>query len=227
MTADTKLAALSFTGGKDCCLAYHRAVEQGFKVAVVVTFGPRDQRFRAHPLPLIQQQAKAMGLPHVVCTIDGPDYLQNYRVAIEKLKEEHGIHALITGDILPVCSNFMERACEGIVSLERPLWGAPRPELLEEIFASFDVMVTCLNKRKLPSVPDLKPAVGQRLSMSWLEQYCDKDKADLAGEYGEFHTMVLDAPLFTQGKVDITDAIPEEEGNFVFYKVNACQLVPK
>ncbi|ORX46473.1 adenine nucleotide alpha hydrolases-like protein [Hesseltinella vesiculosa] len=226
MTVSPSVAALSFTGGKDCCLAYHRVMEQGCKVAVLVTFAPKDQRFKAHPLPVVQQQAKAMGLPHLICTIEGPNYLQSYRDALAQLKNDYGIDTLVTGDILQVCSDFMERACADIVALVRPLWQQPREQLLTEILDNFDVLVTCINRQKLPSVTD-DMAVGQRLSKAWLHQFCEKDKADQAGEYGEFHTMVLDAPLFTHGRIHITNAQPQKEDHFLFYNVESCRLEPK
>lgn len=90
--------AVSFTGGKDCCLALHRVIDEGFKVAVLVTFAPPDKPFRAHPIAIIKQQAQALGIPHIICTITGPNYLQSYRDKLLELKEEYDIEALVTGN---------------------------------------------------------------------------------------------------------------------------------
>lgn len=94
---DSPSVAVSFTGGKDCCLALHRVVDEGFHVAVLVTFAPPDKPFRAHPMSIIKQQAQALGISHVICTIEGPHYLESYREKLEELKKVYGIEALVTG----------------------------------------------------------------------------------------------------------------------------------
>ncbi|ORZ09149.1 hypothetical protein BCR42DRAFT_495032 [Absidia repens] len=220
--------AVSFTGGKDCCLALHRVIDEGFKVAVLVTFAPPDKPFRAHPMAIIKQQAQALGIPHIVCTINGPNYLQSYRDKLLELKEQYDIEALVTGDILQVCSDFMERACEEIVLLIRPLWQLSRKGILEDIWERpFSVMVTCINRRKLPSSDkEADSGVGDLLSPEWLKKHAEKDGADLAGEYGEFHTMVLDSPLFVNGKLKVC-GYQKEEDDYLFYHTNSVELVQK
>ena len=47
----------------------------------------------------IWMQAEAMRVPHIVMEIPAePSYLEGYRSAIARLKEEHGIQALATGE---------------------------------------------------------------------------------------------------------------------------------
>ena len=119
------LAAVSFTGGKDCVLALHAvqaatrpagfctAPPKDLDVILLVTFAPSaNADFKAHPMAVIQAQAAALGLPHVVCMVDAP-YLESDQHNIRRLRELHGIDALVTGDILDVCSGFMSRATLG------------------------------------------------------------------------------------------------------------------
>lgn len=42
----------------------------------------KKKTFLAHPLRVIKLQARALGLPHVVCPIEGPDYLGSYQVYV-------------------------------------------------------------------------------------------------------------------------------------------------
>ena len=40
------------------------------------------------------------------------------------------------GDILDVCSDFMGRATDGIMPLQRPRWGMPRRQLLDLLWGN-------------------------------------------------------------------------------------------
>lgn len=57
-------------------------------------------------------QCRALSLPHVLCHVEAP-YQESYQENIKQLRQDHGIDALVTGDILDVCSGFMSRAVEG------------------------------------------------------------------------------------------------------------------
>lgn len=230
-----KIAAISYTGGKDCTLALHRVKEQGVQVAVLVTFSPPStdlNSFKAHSMEIIKQQAKALDLPHTVCIIDGPDYLASYQKQIKSLSEKYNIDALVTGDILPVCSNFMERAVEGTgVDLVRPLWQQDQPGLLREMWdRQFDIIVTCINQLKvrasvLNKVKDVYD-VGKPLSQKGLDAVAANNvNISPTGEFGELHTMVLDCPLYTSKIVIKSEKMIESP--YVYLKINSVNLETK
>lgn len=229
-------AAISYTGGKDCTLALHRVIEQGIKVKVLVTFSPpsTDPRsFKAHSFDIIEKQAEALGLEHTICIIDGPDYLASYQGEIKKLAETYGVTKLVTGDILPVCSNFMERAVQGTgVELVRPLWEQPQQDLLNEMWErQFDILVTCVNLDKIPKsildkVQDVY-GVGKPLTQAGLDAVIREDKSiSPTGEAGELHTMVVGCPLYKQVKINVESEILQEDV-FLFLKIKGVQLVDK
>lgn len=60
-----KRAILSFTGGKDCHLAFYEA-KTSYNVCLLVTFVPSTgfEGFKAHPIKMIEKQAEALGIPH-------------------------------------------------------------------------------------------------------------------------------------------------------------------
>lgn len=249
-------AALCFTGGKDCTLALHRAVRsEEFDICLLVTFAPANmQKFKAHPMSVVEMQTQSIGIPHKVCLVDGPDFLGSYRTHITSLREEYGIEALVTGellgfylmlhvlqthvekilgDILDVCHSFMPRAVETTgVELVRPLWEAPRSEILEDIWTQqFDVLISCLNTTKFDSSLDIESFVGKKLTRELLEKVREHNvnsglEVDLAGEYGEFHTMVLDAPLF-KSKLDATDGQIVRDGDFAYWSFSKTGMAAK
>lgn len=52
-------------------------------------------------------------------------------------------------------------------------------------------------------------------------------EVDLAGEYGEFHTMMMDAPAFRHGRVEVVRGRVVEEDDFAFYEFEEVRLVEK
>src|ERR1700731_1758182 len=116
----------------------------------------------------------------------------------------------------------MPRAVETTgVELVRPLWELPRSEILEDIWAhQFDVVISCLNTAKFDGDVDVESFVGQKLTRDLLQKVkehnikCGRD-VDLAGEFGEFQPMVLDAPLF-KNKIDLADSQIIRDGDFAY-----------
>lgn len=60
-------AIISWTGGKDSCLALYHACQRGLKVVGLVTFVPVVGDFLAHPLEYIEFQARNLKLPFLKC----------------------------------------------------------------------------------------------------------------------------------------------------------------
>ncbi|KAI8377208.1 hypothetical protein EDC96DRAFT_255512 [Choanephora cucurbitarum] len=232
-------AAVSFTGGKDCTLALHKVRSQNIQVAVLVTFSPPStdpKSFKAHSLEIIQQQARALGIEHTVCIIDGPDYLTSYQTQIRLLADRYGINTLVTGDILPVCSDFMERAVQDTgVALMRPLWKQSQSLLLKEMWESnFQMLITCTNSTKISA--DILARVehvfevGKLLTKEGIDaikhQMDSTSSFSPTGEYGELHTMVLDCPLYKSKRLEI-DHEKLLEGDFIYLKINQVRLISK
>lgn len=168
--------AVSFTGGKDCVLAMHLfGADKQFSVAaadtvhqrrvpwtaadteaaraamsLLVTFAPPDANFKAHPLPIIRLQAKALGLPHMVCVIDPHHAADSYKQQIQQLHQQQGITQLVTGDILDIAGGFMQKAVHGTgVDLVMPLWQQPRQLILGSLLdLSIQAVISCVDTAK-------------------------------------------------------------------------------
>ena len=190
-------AAVLWTGGKDSCQALHEVLRSGVRVARLVTFAPPGAKFLAHPLAIMARQAEAMGLEHHVIQIGQP-YRESYRAAIAELRGPQGIGALVTGDIAEVggMPNWIEECCRGLgVEVLRPLWGRGREELLEAFLsAGFRAVLSCVKRPWFTE--DWLGAALDRTCVERLRQCAEETGLDLCGENGEYHTMVLDGPLF-------------------------------
>ena len=185
-------SAVLWTGGKDSALALHRSA--GLGVTELVTFVPPEAHFQAHDLELMAWQARAVGLPHRRVVVGFP-YQPGYERALAELRAS-GIERVITGDIAPVDGqpNFIAQCAERVgMSVSLPLWGVDRREHVQQIVAlGFDVVLTFVNEPWLAA-----SWVGRHLDARALSELADLSRLnglDLAGENGEYHSMVLDGP---------------------------------
>jgi diphthine-ammonia ligase len=190
-------AAVLWTGGKDSALAFYEARRTGQDIRHLVTFIPEGADFLAHPIPLMQLQAEAVGVSHQTTTITEP-FREGYERAIRDLKEKAGIETLITGDISLVDGqpNWI-RECSRPSGMEvlTPLWEQDRLELLKRLLAQgFQVIFSGVYQPWFT-----EDWLGVELNQDTLEGLCRLDREqgmDLCGEQGEYHTLVLDGPFF-------------------------------
>uniref|UniRef100_A0A7S2KIS1 Diphthine--ammonia ligase n=1 Tax=Leptocylindrus danicus TaxID=163516 RepID=A0A7S2KIS1_9STRA len=113
-----EIAAVSWTGGKDCNLALlHAQRDPNLSVQYLLTFRPENKPFRAHPLPFMDAQADALGLKliHVVIPEGTTDYMQAYVDGLVRVRNDYGISVIVTGDMDLVGTNprnWIVRCCE-------------------------------------------------------------------------------------------------------------------
>ncbi|RIA91384.1 hypothetical protein C1645_737124 [Glomus cerebriforme] len=225
---EPKEVCLSFTGGKDSTLTLHliSAQPSKYKVTSLVTFIPpiTTKPFLAHSQLLISLQAKTLSLPHSFLPVT-PPYLESYRSLIVS----RNVPYLATGDILDVCNRFMDRVVENTnVKLLRPLWERDRNELMNLIFSlnNFEILITCVNLEKINENVARK-MVGNILTRDLYENIILKqDNVDGCGEMGEYHSMVLNAPLFKK-KIVIKKGEQKlsDDGNFLYFTIDECETI--
>lgn len=194
---DEKLA-LSWSGGKDACMALHTLKEQGKNVAVLVTTVPAELgRTFAHgeKAEMILLQGKALDIPvfFIECTYDS--YKERFVESLKHLKNTMGITGIAYGDLyLDEHRRWGEEvAKEAGLSANYPLWTKQEHALqaLKQFVDSgykakvVKIMEDCLSPRWL----------GRELDDSFVEDIQKEDVCPM-GESGEYHTFVYDGPLF-------------------------------
>jgi uncharacterized protein (TIGR00290 family) len=188
-------AIVSWSGGKDSCLATELAITQGFAIqALFCMVEPEADRSRSHALPrwLLEEQAQAMGVPLLTAAAGWRDYEATFLRELRAFRDA-GITHVVFGDIdLVAHREWEEKVCgQAGLNAELPLWEWPRERVVEAIFTrGIQALCAGVNTRLCPAelcgrpydaafVADLPPDV------------------DRCGENGEFHTCVLDAPCFS------------------------------
>lgn len=192
-------SAVLWTGGKDSALALYEARSAGYFIDRLVTLAPLNPEFLAHPIAIMRAQARAMGLPHEVVEI-ASDAHAGYRSAFTRLRQQDGIAVLITGDIDLVegMPNFVRECCAGLdVEVVMPLWQRNLTKLMRKLIdANFEVIFTLVKQPWLTA-----DWLGRRIgveSLQALEELHHATGMDVCGENGEYHTMVLNGPMFRE-----------------------------
>ena len=198
--------AVNWSGGKECCLAYHKAIEQGHDVAFLLTFNYMDP-YVFHSFPIMKLQSKTLGTPQLIAEIkDYKDPYQDMLKALARLNKEEGIVGFVTGDIVGAgCARvhqvYYELMCDElgmklIMPLENPS-GDTYDVLKEEISAGLRPIMNCINLDYFG-----EEWLGRELdkaSIKDLKTLADKQGIDVCSEDGiGYHTMVLDAPFFKE-----------------------------
>jgi len=114
---------------------------------------------------------------------------------------QNGIKGMVFGDIyLQEHRDWVERVCGelGIEAIE-PLWGkAPEKILLEFIDDGFEAIIVSANSDLID-----EKWIGGKVDRKFLE-YLKDNHIDPCGENGEYHTLVIDGPLF-KNRIELTE----------------------
>lgn len=227
---------VSWSGGKDACLALARVRQAGHQVeGLLITVSHPFARVTMHGVrvALVAAQAQRLGIPLYQVLLpqtpsDGcplpfrdqpqPGLVPNTtyeQVMLEALQPfaDSGVEAVVFGDVyLEELRRFREKLLARIgLQAIFPLWGENPEELLEEFHRrKGQAVVVCCQK-------DLHFLLGQHTGNGFRQAL--PPHVDPCGEKGEFHTFVLDFELFTEPLTVSIGATVERDG-FLF-----CDLV--
>jgi uncharacterized protein (TIGR00290 family) len=223
-------AIASWSGGKDSCLALFRAIKSGIKIKYLLNFISREYKrccFHGIESSLISLQAECLGIPLVQkeVTADMKKYEEEFKEAVTGLKA-NGINKMIFGDIYLLDHfSWVERVCSEL-SIEpvEPLWENPVSEILKEfITAGFKAVIVSAKDDVLG-----KNFVGRIIDETVVREF-EERKICLCGENGEFHTFVIDGPLF-KNRIEILESEPILKEGFWrhwFLDIKKYQMRPK
>jgi uncharacterized protein (TIGR00290 family) len=213
-------SAISWSGGKDSCLALWRSQKKDIRVTSLITaLDEIGLKTRSHGVTrdLIQAQASALGLRTCFLQASWKDYETQFIELLKRLATGE-IKTIIFGDIdLVPHREWEEKVCNqaGLIA-HLPLWLEKRVDLVDEFLdVGFKARVVCVDGRFLD-----QSFVGQEFDRHFIKNL--PVGVDACGENGEFHTFVYDGPNFSnsvpwQSLGQKTYVSPPEYGSQTYY----------
>lgn len=222
-----KKTAVSWSSGKDSCLALYRILQENKNVACLVSMvSEKDERNHAHGirLEILKLQAEALGIPLVLVDSAG-DYESSLIKALTQLKEQHGIEEIIFGSLYAEEDRKWneEAAYKSGLKPLFPVWipSEESSKLLEEFISLGFSAVVCRASEKHFD----QTWAGRLLDWSFFEEIQQRDVCPM-GELGEYHTFVLDGPIFEKRVSLIESGVVLNSGLWSL-DVQRCELVDK
>ncbi len=214
---------VSWSGGKDCCLALHKAQQLYGSPTLLLTSVPEESNsVMAHGYreEVLRLQSEALDTPIEFMYFKPKQYREAYISILQSIKKSHGITHVVYGDLyLNEHKIWLEAVCKQVdLTPLFPAWIQPDEsyELFKEYLAlGFKAIIVNINK--------------QYLDKRWLGKIIDSDLGDFAkgkfcpmAEHGEYHSLVIDGPLFKKAlKIEEYTEVEDEE----CYKMNIEKIV--
>ena len=189
-------AAISWSGGKDSCAAYHRARGTFDFVTAITMFNEDGTRSRSHGLrpEILAAQVERLGLQSITETCTWGTYNIAFDRALETAAAM-GVTHVVFGDILfDEHREWAERlsAGRGLTAVE-PLWKESTTDLYRAFLASRTrARIVTVRSSKLDET-----FLGRDLAEDLLEEFVARE-VDPCGERGEYHTVVTACNAFSR-----------------------------
>jgi diphthine-ammonia ligase len=217
---------VSWSGGKDGCLAVYRAICGGMNVRYLANMVSEDgRRSCSHGIraAVIKKQAEAMGIPIVQRPTAGDTYETTFVEMLKNFRRK-GIQGGVFGDIdFAPHREWDEKVCrEADIMPHLPLWGEDQKKLMEELIdAGFKAVVITVKAEFLG-----KETLGRVIDRKFLDFLAGIEGVTPCGEAGEYHTLVVDGPLFKK-RLEIIKSEKVTKGEHHFLEILETELKDK
>ncbi len=227
-----KLGVL-FSSGKDSLSAALIMQRQNYELACLIHLRSENSdsyMFQSAGSEMVRLQAKAMGLPLIVQKTKGlkEKELNELEAAIRTAKKKYHIQGLVSGALFSTYQrDRIEKVCDKLgLKVFSPLWHKLQEKHLQEIIGSgFEVILISVSAEGLD-----KAWLGRKLDQKMLSDLVkikQKIGLNVAGEGGEFESLVLDCPLFKKKIILEKSEIIEESRNSARLVIKKARLAGK
>ncbi len=198
---NVKLGIL-FSSGKDSTAAAHIMKQQNYDLTCLIHIkseNPDSYMFQTAGTELVEMQAEAMGLPIIIQKTKGEKEaeLKDLETAFKKAKEQFQIEGIVSGALFSTYQrDRIEKICDKLgLKIFSPLWHKPQDKHMQDLLEKgFEIVLTAVAAEGLD-----KDWLGRRITSMDVERLLklhQKNGLNVAGEGGEFESLVLDCPLF-------------------------------
>jgi diphthine-ammonia ligase len=192
-----RLVFCSWSGGKDSAFALHTILRRGGLLGPLITMLTEGgERSRSHGLrrSVLEAQAFAMGAPILFRATTWADYEDAF---IDAVKEAVAMGAAdgVFGDIdFDDNRAWEERVCARAgARAHLPLWRIERPAYMTDLLKShFRTRVIAIKDGAISL-----DALGEEIGADLINTFAASG-IDIAGEAGEYHSVVTSCPMFSK-----------------------------
>jgi len=192
-------AIFNWSGGKDSALAlYHILKEDKFDIeALMTTVNAKYNRISMHGVrnELLYEQGKSIGIPiKEILLPEMPSmlvYNETMKDVLLELKNKEITHSIFGDIFLEDLRAYRENKLKEVgLKAHFPLWKRNTTEIVHEfIDLGFKTVVVCVKSELLGD-----EFTGRIIDKNFLKDL--PKNVDPCGENGEFHTFVVDGPIF-------------------------------
>ncbi len=222
-----------FSSGKDSAYALWVMQKQNYPIRCLITLkskNPDSYMFHTPNIDLAGLQAKAMQIPIILQETEGEKEkeLADLKTAIKRAKDEYGIEGIVTGALYSQYQRErIEKICDGLgLKIFSPLWHMDQEKEMRQLIAEgFEVILSSVAADGLD-----KSWLGRKLGKADVDKLVklhDKIGFNVAGEGGEFESLVTDGPIFRQRIVIEKSCVVAESDIVARWVVKKAKLVKK
>ncbi len=220
--------AVSWSGGKDGCFACYKAIQEGFEVTNLLTMMKDEFTSNFHLIraDILDAQAAAIGIPIIKKETTLEAYDEDFKSALKQLKDS-GVEALVTGDIREVSGHeegWLTRICREVgLKTWKPLWMGDTKKIFRDYLDSGFKAIVVRTKLDLLRASWL----GRQLDEKFFDDIMTLGNIDPCGENGEYHTLVIDGPIFNQSIKILETKRHRLEGGYGFLEIKQFKVTKK
>jgi diphthine-ammonia ligase len=221
-----KLAAL-ISGGKDSVFAIYKALQEGHEVTHLINIIPaRDDSYMYHSINLhmVELISAASEIPLIQQKSSGIKELEldDLALALKKVNVDGVSVGAVESQYQ---ASRVQKICDSLgLKVYAPLWHKDPEELLNEMAKVLDIRIVRVAAEGLD-----KSWLGRPINVNSIENLKALNRrymVHMAGEGGEYETVVLDAPFFKK-RIEIVKSEVEWEGDTGSLKILDARLVDK
>ena len=221
MIMKSKRTIISWSGGKDSCLALNRAKASGFDIIALITaIDETSEVSKSNGVSkeILCKQAEALGVELISFSTNWADYEEKLILNLTQTREKYQISCCIFGDIDIARHREFEEKVSSIAGLEAilPLWEEKRDKLVHEVINSgIKAKISVIRNDLLP-----ESFLAVDYDDRFLSDISRFNGVDICGENGEFHTLVYDSPSFRH-PIKLKTSLTGKNGNYSFCNFRA------